>query len=57
VFVPFIRVDNENELIDPKFLLPCSPPAFSHGFEFDYNLSEIDEFKNGLTSRGKKEAY
>ncbi len=41
VFVPFIRVDNENELIDPKFLLPCSPLVFSHGFEFDYNLSDV----------------
>jgi hypothetical protein len=41
VFVPFIRVDNENELIGPKFLLPCSPPVFSHGFEFDYNLSDV----------------
>lgn len=41
VFVPFIRVDNENELIGPQFLLPYSPPVFSHGFEFDYNLSDV----------------
>jgi hypothetical protein len=22
-------------------LLPCSPPVFSHGFKFDYNLSDV----------------
>ena len=40
VFILFIRVDYDGEeVIGPKWLVPCSPPVLADGYEFDYNLN------------------
>jgi hypothetical protein len=40
VFLPFIRVDYDGEeVIGPKWLVPCSPSVLVDDYEFDYNLN------------------
>ena len=44
VFIPFIRVDYDGEeVIGPKWVVPCSPPVLADGYEFDYNLNVCAE--------------